>query len=63
MYKKQVSSAKWKVDEFLIANLRSLMKIKKSNGPKGDPCGKLRSIGRLSELNPLIETNWDRIFR
>ena len=45
MFKKQVSSAKWKVDEFLIANLRSLIKIKKSNGPKADPCGTLRSIG------------------
>ena len=45
MFKEQVLSAKWKVDEFLIANLRSLIKIKKSNGPKAYPCGTLRSIG------------------
>ena len=30
MFKKQESAAKWKADEFLIENLRSLIKIKKS---------------------------------
>ena len=43
MFKKQVSYAKWKVGEFLIAKLRSLIKIKKSKGPKTDPYGTLHS--------------------
>ena len=42
----EVSCAKWKVDEFLIAKLRSLIKIKKSKGPKTDPCGTPHSIFR-----------------
>ena len=41
MFKKLVSSAKWKVLESLIAVLRSFMKIKKSKGPRTEPCGTL----------------------
>ena len=37
MFKRQVSSAKWKVSECFIAMLRSFMKIKKSNGPRTEP--------------------------
>ena len=40
----QVSSKKRKVDGFLIAKLRSLIKIKKNKGPKTDPCGSPHSI-------------------
>ena len=32
MFKKQVSSTKWKIHEFLIAKLKSLIKIKKKWG-------------------------------
>ena len=53
----QVSSKKRKVDGFLIAKLRSLIKIKKNKGPKTDPCGSPHSIFWWSELNPLIEAN------
>ena len=34
MFKRQVLSATWKVSECFIAMLRSLMKIKKSKGPR-----------------------------
>ena len=39
MFKRQVSSAKWKVSECFIAVLRSFMKIKKSKGPRTEPYG------------------------
>ena len=39
MFNRQVSSAKWKVSEFFIAILRSLIKIKKSKGPKTEHWG------------------------
>ena len=54
MFKKQVSSEKWRFDKLLIANIRSLMKIKKSRGPETNPCGTPHSIGWLSELNSSI---------
>ena len=39
MLNRQVSSAKWKISEFFIAILRSLIKIKKSNGSRTKPWG------------------------
>ena len=53
MFKKQVSSTKWKADEFLIAKLRLLIKIKKSKGPKTDPCGIL-----MIRVKPI---NWNKL--
>ena len=39
MFNREVSSAKWKVSEFSIVILRSLIKIKKSKGPRTEPHG------------------------
>ena len=59
IFNRQVSSGKWKVDEFNVAILRSLIKIKKSKGPKTDSCGTPHSLGWWSKSNPLTETDWD----
>ena len=40
MFNRQVSSANWKISEFFIGILRSLIKIKKSKGPRTKPWGK-----------------------
>ena len=63
MFNRNVSSAKWKVDEFHSAKLKSLIKIKKNKGPKTDFCGTPGSAGHWSEVNPLIEINCDRLLR
>ena len=48
MFNRNVSSAKWKVDEFHSAKLKSLIKIKKNKGPKTDFCGTPGSTGHWS---------------
>ena len=50
-----VSSAKRQKFSFFEAFGKSLIKIKKSNGP--DPCGTPHVIFSNSEFTPLTETN------
>ena len=65
MFNRQVSLAKWKVSEFFFffAILRSLIKIKKSDGPRTEPSGTPYFTVFQSELKPLIEENWVLLLR
>ena len=45
MFNRQVSRERQEVNEYDIAKLRLLIKIKKSKGPKKDHCGTLYAIG------------------
>jgi hypothetical protein len=51
-----VSSAKSFVTRSLITKARSLMKIKKNNGPKTEPCGTPSKIFNRSDKQFLILT-------
>ena len=49
------------VDEMLLA--RSLMYIKKSKGPKIEPCGTPSSTEVYAEVCPFSTTFWSLLFR
>ena len=52
-----LSSAKWGTLQCFIATCRSLMYIRKSKGPKTDPCGTPHVILEVLDSKPLIDTN------
>ena len=54
MISRIVSSAKWWTLQCLIATCRSLMYIRKSKGPKTDPCGTPHVIVEVLESKPLL---------
>ena len=58
-----VSSAKWRTSENSTALLRSLIYIRKRSRIRTEPCGTPCSIGRMSELILLTETNCFRFSR